>query len=306
MFVISSRPKRVADGQWTILESDDGVPPQSSPSDPDELSATFLDSLQDPLLILIHGYHNTELQAFQQYVAASKNLSDNGFTGTVVGYDWPSVEGNASSELQLYKNDLKAVRSAGAPAFADFLVKLAATTADRNVRINLMAHSMGNFLLRTLFLENEQIAAELDNVVSFAPDMLQSDLEKDELKAAANALAGYWFVYWAQSDLILLFPSNWGNIALGNEKWRGQRLGQQGPKDKRRISRKVISQEWDAPIARDIGSQYSWDLREWPFNPGVHSKYWVDIPFLQNIAQNMLLPAGASPITVDWPLPPRL
>ena len=174
----------------------------------------------------------------------------------------------------------------------------------RKVRINLMAHSMGNLVVRTALLANLSFAKKIENIVSFGADILSSDLRLPELKKAADHLRGNWFVYWAQADLVLLQLSNYANIILGNEKWGGQRLGQAGP-PKTGVSDKVIAQEWDSPLADDIGTYYSWDLRLWRHNPAIHSAYWHDAAFLKNVSSNLLRKKGTKPITVDWPLPPR-
>lgn len=168
-----------------------------------------------------------------------------------------------------------------------------------------MAHSMGNFVLRTMLMTDPGLAGGLDNIFSLAPDILHTDLEKDELRTAANTLTGNWFVYWAQADFVLLTLSDWANIILGREKWGGRRLGQEGPRDRRRISRKVVVQQWDAPLAEQLGSHYNWDLRQWQFHHTIHSLYWTNVAFLRNIAGNMLRSPGTIPITVHWPLPPR-
>lgn len=211
----------------------------------------------------------------------------------------------ASGPLQQYVGDLKAAANVGAPSLADFLQRLNSALAGRNIRINLMAHSMGNLVVRQTLLDNPQLADSLDNIVSFAPDLPQTDLNRPELIDAADALAGNWFVYWAQADFVLLSLSNWANIILGSEQWGGQRLGQQGPPSNAVISKHVVGQEWDVPLAQDLGSTYNWDLREWPFNAKIHSLYWSNSSFLANVAQNLQRTSGAAPITVSWPSPPR-
>ncbi len=262
-------------------------------------------------MILIHGYANKEPDAFGQYAkeigtsAAVGLMPGNGFQGSVIGYDWPSFDAPTSGPLQQYVGDLKAAANVGAPSLTDFLQRLNSALAGRNIRINLMAHSMGNLVVRQTLLDNPQLAGSLDNIVSFAPDLPQTDLELPELKAATDALAGNWFVYWAQADFVLLSLSNWANIILGGEQWGGQRLGQQGPSTNATISKRVVAQEWDAPLAQDLGSSYNWNLREWPFNAKIHSLYWSNSSFLANIAQNLQRAPGAALITVSWPSPPR-
>jgi pimeloyl-ACP methyl ester carboxylesterase len=307
MFVVSSRSKRVLEsGRWIILEDD----PENAVSKSDSIPKTFLDVVSDPLLILIHGYSNTEKQTFDRYreqigtEATPGLLPRNGFTGTIVGYDWPSFDIPSTTALHGYESDLNAARNTGAPALIRFVDSLSAALKKKKVRINLMAHSMGNLVVRTMLLANPNFAKKIDNIISFGADILSSDLQLPDLKKAADSLRGNWFVYWAQADLVLLQLSNYANIMLGNEKWGGQRVGQVGP-PKADISDKVVGQEWDSPLADDIGTYYSWDLRLWRHNPSIHSAYWRDVPFLKNVCENLLRKKGTTPITINWPLPPR-
>lgn len=292
-----------------MLQTGNALPPATAPQS-NYLPAGFINSLQDPLVILIHGYANREPDAFGQYAKAigtsvsGGSMAANGFQGTVIGYDWPSFDTPISGPLHQYAGDLKAARDVGAPSLASFLSRLIAVVGGRGIRINLMAHSMGNFVLRQMLIANPALARCLDNIISFAPDLLQADLQQPDLRAAADVLTGNWFVYWAQADFVLLGLSNWANIILGNEQWGGQRLGQEGPPSGV-TSQRVVAQEWDAPLAQDLGSTYNWDLREWPFNAEIHSLYWSNRPFLTNVAQNLQRAPATPPVTVNWPLPPR-
>ena len=302
MYVVSSRSRWLSNaGSWTVLQTGNALPPNTAPQS-NYLPAGFISSLQDPVVILIHGYANLEKDAFQEYAKEIGNsvsaglMANNGFTGSVIGYDWPSFDTPASGPLQQYVGDLKAATNIGAPALSDFLTRLSAALAGRSIRINLAAHSMGNLVVRQTLLDSPQLADVIDNIISFAPDLPQTDLERPELKAAADALSGNWFVYWAQADFVLLTLSDLANIVLGNEQWGGQRLGQQGPRVGAAISKRVVAQNWDAPLAQDLGSTYDSDLHEWPFSAKIHSLYWTDQPFLENIAQNLQRTPGATPI----------
>lgn len=310
MYVISSRRRWLTTGgNWTVLQTGNALPPTTPPPQSNWLPAGFINSLQDPLVILIHGYASPEASAFGQYanvIGTSVSLglmAANGFRGSVIGYDWPSFDTPLSGPLQQYVGDLKAARDIGAPSLVDFLSRLTSALAGRNIRINLMAHSMGNFVVREALLDNPELAGTLDNIISFAPDLPQSDLERPELIAAADALTGNWFVYWAQADFVLLTLSNLANIILGNEQWGGQRLGQESLRAGATISKRIIAQNWDPPLSKDLGSTYNSDLREWPFSAKIHSYYWTDKPFLTNIAQNLQRPPSSPPISVKWPLP---
>ena len=266
------------------------------------LPSGFVNSLCDPVLILIHGYANAEDVAFGQYgkmigVSGQQGLlRSHGFEGSAIGYDWPSFEKPTNSPLQAYKNDYTAARNIGAPALADFLDRLTKALSARKVRVNLMAHSMGNLVLCEALIVNPELPKRLDNIISFAADLPYTELEKPALKAAADALGGNWFIYWAQADIVLMTASNYANLLLGNERWGGQRLGQQGPRDQSLISQKVVVQEWDAWLAKDLGSEYNGDLHEWPFSGKIHSLYWSNDAFLTNVVANVQRATGSKPI----------
>lgn len=303
MYVISSRPGRVGrTGRWVVLQSSVAQPPSNSLVRSNYLPSGFISSLTDPLLILIHGYGNPEVSAFSQYakligvVGQQGSLFSHGFTGSVIGYDWPSFEKPTNSKLQEYKNDYDAACNIGAPALIDFLNRLTSALRGRKIRINLMAHSMGNLVMCRTLEAGTSIPEQLDNVISFAGDVPDTELEKPNLKAAADALAGNWFVYWAQADIVLMTASDIANVILGNQQWGGERLGQNGPHDKALISSKVIVQEWDAKLADDLGSHYNEDIREWPFSGKIHSLYWGDDDFLNNVVQNVQRMLGRKPI----------
>lgn len=304
MYVITSRSRWLAQGgTWRVLQTGNALPPPTDNApQPNYLPSGFINSLRDPLVILVHGYANQEPAAFGQYAKeigtsiSGGLMAANGFTGSVIGYDWPSFDAPVSGPLQQYVSDAKAATNIGAPSLADFLARLSAALAGRAIRINLMAHSMGNLVVRQTLLGNPHLADTLDNIVSFAADLPQADLERPELIAAADALSGNWFVYWAQADAVLESLSNWANIVLGNEPWGGQRLGQQGPPDDSAVSKRVVAQNWDAALAQDLGSTYNSDLHEWPFSTKIHSLYWANTPFLENVAHNLQRSPGAAPI----------
>lgn len=316
MYVISARcPSRVnVKGQWTVLYSGNGQPPPATPVAPQYLPSGFLSSLTDPLVIVVHGYNNLEVEAFSQYASVSglggspDSLPAHGFGGSIVGYDWPSFGSHSLAlwnQFGVYKHDLDAAREIAVPALCDFLDRLTSALVGRNIRINLLAHSMGNFVVSRVLMMNPSLASRLDNIISFAPDILQTDLERPEVVEAAAALAGCWFIYWAQADFILLTASDWANILLGSEQWGGWRLGQEGPRWKVDYGPKVRFQCWDVPLAKQMGSTYKWDIKEWPPSMKIHGLYWSNAPFLDDMVKNFSRPLGAPPVLQDWPMPPQ-
>ena len=60
-------------------------------------------------------------------------------------------------------------------------------------------------------------------------------------------------------------------------------LGKPGPRDTNLTSIKVEPQEWDALLAAQLGISYNNDLGEWPSSGDIHSSYWTNIPFLDDV-----------------------
>ena len=233
MYVISSRPSRIDKG-WIVLQSGNGQPPVQTPAiQPNYLPDEMVKTLSNPLLILIHGYANREPAAFAQYwkmIGTSDQpglFYQSGFTGSIVGYDWPSFEGTSPTMLGGYATDRNNALNVGASMLASFLDQLT-TALPKGVQINLMAHSMGNLVMCQALSLNPSLAERLDNIISFAADVPYGELERPEMKTAADALAGKWFVYWAQADFVLMTASNYANMLVADEQWGDQRLGQAG------------------------------------------------------------------------------
>ncbi len=315
MYVISSRPERAAPpASWAVLFSANANPP---PLDkpivvPDYMPAGFVNSLVEHVVVFVHGYSNSEENAFSACAQAAGlspgqlTLPACGFAGTVVGYDWPTGNANTinpSAQLALYMHDLAEAQNPGAPSFEDFLDRLTTALSGRSIRISVLAHSMGNFVLTRALMENSALAGRLTDIYSFAPDILQTDLERDDLRAAADALHGLWFVYWAKSDMVLMTASDWANILLGTETLGQERLGQAGLQAGGTYSSSVIPQQWD-PFLAEVGVTSFDDTTEnWRSSMGTHMGYWKSPEFWQNVAQNLNRKDESTPVIAPQPQP---
>jgi len=56
--------------------------------------------------------------------------------------------------------------------------------------------------------------------------------------------------FWAQSDMILMTASNWGNILMGTETYGQDRLGQAGLRPSVKTSAKVKAIEADEMLSQ--------------------------------------------------------
>jgi len=135
--------------------------------DPNYLPSSLVNSLCDPVLVVVHGYNNRESDAFGLYADLAglgkkkQALAHYGFTGTVIGFDWPTGylnSMNPSAQLGLYASDLNQAKTNGVPAFSLFLDRLTNALIGRSVRVNVMAHSMGNFVMTRALMGNPAVA----------------------------------------------------------------------------------------------------------------------------------------------------
>ncbi|HVM60189.1 MAG TPA: alpha/beta hydrolase [Verrucomicrobiae bacterium] len=294
IYVISSRPERGgAANKWSVLYSPNGTAPAATPVQPNYLPSALVNSIVDPLVIVVHGYNNREQDVFSAYaglaglVQGKESLPKYGFTGTIIGFDWPSGYLNVldpSAQLRLYGSDLAAAYGNGAPCFGLFLNRLTTALIGKNIRVNLLAHSMGNFVATRALMDDPSVASRITNFISFAPDILQSDVDLPQLQSCVDNMAGKWCVNWAQADMILMTASNWANMFLGTERYHGDRLGQVGLRPNVDYGDKITAQECDQMLS-DVGAtSFDQTLGEWRSSTEVHCAYWRCPEFMKSVA----------------------
>jgi len=150
------------------------------------LPAGFVNSLVDPVLIVVHGFNAREQDAFDLTAQAAGLTGENTVScpvwlwGTVIGYDWPTDYVNTLNPhtlLGTYRHDLIQANANAVPGFSSFLCKLTSSLASRELRIVVFAHSMGNYVATRTLIQNPALARSISHIVSFAPDILQTDPE---------------------------------------------------------------------------------------------------------------------------------
>jgi pimeloyl-ACP methyl ester carboxylesterase len=294
MYVISCRPEFMdPPGKWVVIPSSNGLPPKNPLPSHDYLSSGFLSALVDPVVLFVHGFNNEAADVFgitaqlNGMVSDQPSLTAAGFTGTIIGFDWPTMKRdtwNLGVLFDVYRHDLQQAVAVGIPALANFLSQLSPALVGRGIRLNLMAHSMGNLIVSRVLMQQPDLAKRLDNLISFAPDILQSDAENPELEASINCLQGKWYIYWAQADILLLTASDLANMFLGNERWGGKRLGQEGPRTGADYGDKVVFRNWDEQLSKVVHNPYNPDTKEWKFTVATHAAYLVDPQFMKDVS----------------------
>lgn len=215
-------------------------PSQGSEALFDQLRQTMKAKSQDSL-IFIHGF-NVSFEAAVESAALIgdrySKLSDNTYQPNIFVFSWPS-----DGEVTSYFNDRHDAEASGY-AFARGLLKLAgflrATTKEQacQQRVNLMAHSMGNYVLRHALQQAKKISNGVslsrifDNIVLTAPDEDNDAFEFDDKFARLPELAQRVTVYFNNGDLALTTS----DYTKGNP----DRLGHDGPNKPHQLPAKVV------------------------------------------------------------------
>jgi esterase/lipase superfamily enzyme len=228
------------------------------PNDEKQGSQALLQQLRSKMkvnevdsLVFIHGFNVTFEAALEsaglmhdRYVA----LSNGNYVPNIFVFSWPS-DGcivdvpSTSGGLSGYANDRHDAEASGY-AFARGLMKLSGflrgSTKDEAClqKVNLIAHSMGNYVLRHALQQANKIADGkslsriFDNIILTAADEDNDAFEFDYKLATLPDLAQRITVYFNNSDLALTIS----DYAKGNP----DRLGHDGPNKPHQIPAKVV------------------------------------------------------------------
>jgi esterase/lipase superfamily enzyme len=192
-------------------------------------------------IMLIHGFNVTfkgALEGAANFKTRLAALSDNRYTPNVFVFSWPS-----NGELFDYKDDRHDAQTSGY-AFARGLKKLTDFLRDPSSgepcqqRVNLVAHSMGNYVLRHALQETQKISGDrtlprlFDNIILTAADEDNDAFEHDYKFARLPELGKQVTVYFNTEDQALTVS----DVTTGNP----DRLGQSGPRYPRQLPYKVV------------------------------------------------------------------
>lgn len=192
-------------------------------------------------LLFIHGFN----VSFRDAMDSAGKLSDtysrvsgNDYQPNVFVFSWPS-----DGKLTNYFNDRHDAEVSGY-AFARGMMKLSAflkqSSPEENCQcqINLIAHSMGNYVLRHALQQARKIAGAepltriFDNIVLAAADEDNDAFEHEHKLACLPELGQRITVYFNNGDLALRVSDH--------TKRNPDRLGHDGPRKPHEIPAKVV------------------------------------------------------------------
>lgn len=192
-------------------------------------------------IILIHGFNVTFKDAVESAATLKtrlEQLSNQQYQPNIFVFSWPS-----NGKLFEYKDDRHDAQASGY-AFARGLEKLTRFLRDASEgepcqqRVNLIAHSMGNYVLRHALQETQKISGTrtlprlFDNLILTAADEDNDAFEHEYKLARLPEIGKQITVYFNTEDQALMVS----DITKGNP----DRLGQGGPRLPRQLPYKVV------------------------------------------------------------------
>ncbi len=222
---------------------------QVLPDNPEDGSLALLTQLRKTMreqsldsLLFIHGFNTTFKEAIESAARMSKRYSElSGFKyqPNIFVFSWPS-----NGKLRHYNNDRIDAEASGY-AFARGLEKLANFLRDSGSnreqfcqqRINLIAHSMGNYVLRYALQQSQKISGNFlprlfNDIILTAADEDSDAFEHDHKLARLPELAQRITIYFNTEDKAL--------IASDHTKGNPERLGNSGPSKPHQVPAKVV------------------------------------------------------------------
>lgn len=99
------------------------------------------------ILIFVHGFNTDQWDMLERHRKIKAGLKKQGYQGTVVSYDWPS-----DGSVLGYSADRRDARQAADGLCENGIKRLARMqSAECDINIHVLAHSMGCFLVREAF-----------------------------------------------------------------------------------------------------------------------------------------------------------
>ncbi len=194
-----------------------------------------------PTVVFVHGYNVSFAEAVQSAARLKRNLKPHadGKGVNVVLYSWPS-DGKMTPFLA-YSSDRRDAAAAG-PAFARGFLKLAdflkGLTSDEECKesVHLVAHSMGNYVLRHAVQEivrqhPGRPPRVFDQVFMMAADEDDDAFEHEHKLRPLPRLCQRANVYFNNNDLAMAISDK--------TKGNPDRLGEHGPRVPRGVPGKV-------------------------------------------------------------------
>jgi esterase/lipase superfamily enzyme len=218
----------------------------------------FLNELKNSnvkeILLYVHGYSNLPEPAIFPRAEQLQNLFNLKAPGhmLVVPIIWPCD--NDEGQVQDYFDDQIAADQSGV-AFARLFKKFlewretnSTVAAPCTKRINILAHSMGNRVVRATFNEivkyflPQGMPLVFRNIFMVAADIVNTALEPGQEGQHISPAAKNVVVYYAADDLAMRASK----VANASGSIASRRLGHMGPDDISKIKRNIYSLDCDA------------------------------------------------------------
>lgn len=191
-------------------------------------------------LVFIHGFNVTFMSALAAGAELAREVAIGGHGLNVVVFSWPS-DGQAVPAMSYY-SDREDARVSG-PAVARAFLKLkdfvsALKRPDHcQQRLHLLAHSMGNYVLRqglqaVIAKDPKALVRLFDQIILASPDEDDDTFERDDKMKCLPGLARQVTVYHNPHDMAL--------VVSDKTKTNPDRLGSDGPRLIDMIPKKVV------------------------------------------------------------------
>ena len=226
----------------------------------DSVRKDMADNQRDTL-VYIHGYNVTFKQALTAAARLASNLRshDNGNGVNMVLFSWPS-DGSAMPYLA-YASDRHDAAPSG-PAFARAFIKLAdflrGSTPEEECRqrLHLLAHSMGNYVLRHAIQEIRsnypgRPPRIFDQVFMMAADEDDDAFEHDYKLSLLPRITRRVSIYFNQGDVALQISDK--------TKGNPDRLGTDGPRLPQQVPAKVTQVDCTPVVSGLVEHSYYLD-----------------------------------------------
>ncbi len=190
-----------------------------------------------PLPVYIHGFNNNFHEALAEGHEIGTGLERHGHLGPVLLFSWPS-EGKT---LEYWEDRDDARESvSGFKHFLSILRALRAPEEPPAVEASLLAHSMGNYVLREgAHYYRKQIGYPLNDIhftqtLMLAPDLAYDSFAPDKTGRAIANLSHRVTIYHSRFDNVL-------GLSSGVKHFGARRLGRSGPRDLTHLPQNVLS-----------------------------------------------------------------
>lgn len=209
-------------------------------------------------IVFLHGYNVTFESAIQTAAQIAENFSslNEGRGVNMLAFTWPS-DGSLMPWLA-YANDRRDAAASG-PAFARGILKLLdflrATPSEKlcRQRMHLVAHSMGNYVLRNALQEVRRqspsgVPRVFDQIFLMAPDEDDDAFEHDHKLRLLPRLGRRVNVYFNRGDAAMTV----GDVTKGHP----DRLGDDGPRAPFQVPAKVTQVDCSQVVGGVVEHSY--------------------------------------------------